>query len=136
MPIILLLGGTILAYWLFVDSLPPPIGKEPFPKNPWGDFEPGDRIIILGLPKSGKTYLAGKLTANVPRIVFFDPYHDYKEAGKATEISADELIENPKILNQSRFRYAVIPNEDDLDEQFDMVTRIVRAAGNCVYVME
>ncbi len=127
---------VVAAYLLWVSGVPNPILRESMPKKPLGDFIPGDRIIIIGLPLSGKTYLAGKLTANVPRILYFDPYHDYQEAAGAEEISADDLIENPRVLAKSTFRYAIIPDEDDIAMQLEEVVSIARAAGNLVLVMD
>lgn len=136
MPIILISVVLIAAYWIWVDGTPNPFVHEPYPRKPLGDFIPGDRIIIIGLPLSGKTYLAAKLTKDVPRIVYFDPYHDYSEIASAQEITADSLIENPNILNRNTFRLAVIPDEDELAMQLEEVCRVVRAAGNSVFVMD
>jgi adenylate kinase family enzyme len=127
---------VVAAYLLWVSGVPNPLVREKLPKKPLGDFIPGDRIIIIGLPLSGKTYLAAKLTANVPRILYFDPYHDYNEAAGAEEISADSLIENPRVLAKGSFRYAIIPDEDDIAMQLEEVVSIARAAGNLVLVMD
>jgi len=130
------LAVVVLGLFLWASGLPNPLVKEKLPPKPLGDFRPGDRIIIIGLPLSGKTFLAAKLTANVSRILFFDPYHDYAQAAGAEEVSADELIENPQRLAQARFRLAVIPDEADIAMQLEEVIRIARAAGNLVLVMD
>ena len=137
MPIFLISAAVLLGLFLWSDdeARPALMGSAKLPPNPVGDFIPGDRVIIIGLPLSGKTYLAGKLTKNVPRILFFDPYHDYAEYG-ATEIEADDLLADPTILNRSTFRYAIIPDEDDLAEQLDLCVKVARAAGNLVFVMD
>ena len=137
MPAVAIIVSVFLAYLLWADGQGTPfIGPPKIPKHPWGPFQPGDRVIIIGLPLSGKTYLAGKLTAPAKRILFFDPYHDYEEAAGAEEIAADDLIADPKILNKSEFRYAIIPDEDFLAEQLEDVVSIARAAGNLVLVMD
>jgi hypothetical protein len=140
MPVILFLGAAIAFAFYMAQSgvvFPERERAAKLPAKPLGpDFIKGDRIVIVGLPLSGKTYLAGKLTKDCPRILFFDPYHDYVEAAGATEISADELIENPKLLAASTFRYAVIPDEDDLAEQLYSVVKFARAAGDLVLVMD
>jgi len=106
------------------------------PPHPWGPFQPGDRVVIIGLPLSGKTYLAGKLTATAQRILYFDPFHDYREAAGATEIAANDLLSRPKLLAESTFRYAVIPDENELAEQLEDVVSLARAASNLVIVLD
>ncbi len=142
MPAIIGIIVVGLAYLLWASGIPNPLIKEKLPANPVGDFIYGDRVIIIGLPLSGKTYLAAKLTRNVPRILFFDPYHDYghgmdgEDAAGAEEIAADTLIENPRLLAKPRFRYAIIPDENDIAMQLEEVVMIARAAGNLVLVMD
>jgi hypothetical protein len=146
MPFVILIAGVVIAFLAWTQSSGTENalgGHVALPKQPLGnEFIRGDRVVIIGLPLSGKTYLATRLTASAPRILFFDPYHDYVEkaeevkAPPIAEISADELIENPKILNQSKFRLAIIPDEDDLAEQLDLVVRIARAAGDLILVMD
>lgn len=133
-----ILAIVLIAYWAWSDGQPNPFrGAPPLPRRPLGPFIPGDRVIVIGLPLSGKTYLVGKkLTVDCPRILFFDPYHDYNEMAGAEEISANKLIENPSILNKSTFRYAIIPDEDFIADQLDDSVRIARAAGNLVFVMD
>lgn len=136
MPIIAIFVAVAAGYLLWVSGMPNPLVREKMPAKPVGDFIPGDRIIIIGLPLSGKTFLAAKLTANVPRILYFDPYHDYQEAAGAEEIAADSLIENPRVLAKARFRYAVIPDENDIAQQLEDVVSLARATGNLVLVMD
>ena len=137
MPLLIAIAvGVSFVLWATGRPIIPQFGKVELPPNPLGQFRLGDRVIIIGLPLSGKTYLAGKLTKDVPRILFFDPYHDYKEAAKATEVKADDLIKNPKMLHTSRFRLSIIPNEDFLADQLEDCVSIARAAGNLVFVMD
>jgi hypothetical protein len=93
-------------------------------------------VVIIGLPMSGKSYLAAKLTKDAPRVLYFDPFHDYAETAGAVEISADSLIENPSQLNRSSFNFAIIPDEDDLAMQLEEVVKVARAAGDLVLVLD
>lgn len=137
MPILGIIAAVILAYWIWADGQPHPfLGQPKIPPHPWGEFIPGDRVIIIGLPLSGKTYLAAKLTKTAQRVLYFDPYHDYSDAADAIEITADQLIDDPKLLNVSEFRYAIIPDEDYMADQLEDVVTIARAAGNLVLVMD
>lgn len=139
MPLVVLTLGILIAYALWVTTPNAVAGLQPvkMPPHPWGTFIPGDRVIIIGLPLSGKTYLAARLTASAQRVLFFDPYHDYKEMAKAEEISADDLIADPtKYLHRSSFRYAIIPDEDALADQLEDVVSLARAATNLVLVMD
>lgn len=140
MPVIFASVAVLLAYLLWSEeeshSPEPLIGSAPIPKNPTGQFVKGDRVVIIGLPMSGKSYLAAKLTKDAPRVLYFDPFHDYAQTAGAVEISADALIERPTILNRSTFNFAIIPDEDDLALQLEEVVKVARAAGDLVLVLD
>jgi hypothetical protein len=137
MPILAAIAAIAVALYLWALDNAKGEGKRyALPVNPRGPFLNGDRIIIIGLPMSGKTTLAAKLTKDVPRILFFDPFHDYRTIAKAPEILADALIENPRMLDKPEFRYSIIPDEDDLGGQLESVVAIARAAGDMVFVMD
>lgn len=104
--------------------------------KPWGKFRPGDRLIILGLPFTGKSRLAAKLTEEADRVVYFDPMSDYSGYSNAKPVTVSELLENPSLLEEPRFRLAVIPNEDTLDDDLEDTIRLVRGAGNAILVFD
>lgn len=130
---LLAIGYGIYGYFTSQD------GKEDkgegFPINPWGPFKYFERVMIIGLPMSGKSYLAAKLTKPCPRVVYFDPAKDYAKLTGAKSITVDELFDNPAILDQKRFRIAIIPDSEP-EEVLEDVTAIVRAAGNLVFVLD
>lgn len=88
------------------------------------------------MPFTGKSKLAAKLTAEAERVVFFDPCHDYGAYAKAKEITVSQLLDNPKLLQQPSFRYAVIPNDETIDEDLYATITLVRAAKNAVIVLD
>jgi hypothetical protein len=136
MPILVAIGVFILAFaiWSYGTGTDPSGVK--IPPNPIGHFKLGERIIILGLPLSGKSTLAAKLTKDVPRLLFFDPFQDNDTIANVQKISMDELRENPKLLAKDKFRYAIQPGNETLVEDADEFISYARAAGNLVMVMD
>lgn len=132
------LAAVLLAFLIWVIGVyTERVPSKNIPKDALGPFRVGERIIILGIPMSGKTTLAATLTKSVKRIVYFDPFHDYAEIANAKAVKASELFKNPKILDQSEFRYAIQPDDTgDLAQDFDDTVMLVRAAGDMVFVMD
>lgn len=106
---------------------------------PWGELLPIDRVIILGIPYTGKTYFAAKLTKSARRVLYFDPYGDYHKAAGAVEFTVDELLASPEVLEKPRFKISVRPStEDDKDTAYDLdrVVNLARDIGEMVVVLD
>jgi hypothetical protein len=88
------------------------------------------------LPFTGKSRLAAKLTAQADRVVFFDPMNDYAQFAGAKEITVSQLLENPKLLETPKFRFAVIPDEENMIDELEDTIRLVRSASNAVLVFD
>jgi hypothetical protein len=120
------------AFW------PRPVDERPqgFPAKPLGSFRTFERIVVIGLPLSGKTTLAAKLTKGCPRVVYIDPENDYAALTGAVEIPADALLADPGILDKPTFRYAITFGEGEPPDYIADLTRIIRAAGDLVLVYD
>ncbi|MHB1843227.1 MAG: hypothetical protein ACYCWW_00150 [Deltaproteobacteria bacterium] len=106
--------------------------------QPWGTLEHTDRIVILGLPTSGKTWLAERLVAPAWRVVWFDPAGDYGKPGRV-EVTPDELERWPRLVNDPHLRLVVTPQGEtgrELAEDLTRVTNIVRKKGDLVFVAD
>lgn len=114
----------------------PPKPPETIKVRPWGKFKPGDRVIILGLPFTGKSRLAAKLTAEAERVVYFDPMQDYAAYANARQVTVSELLEKPDLLEAPKFRLAVIPNDETIADDLEDTVTLIRSATNLVFVMD
>jgi hypothetical protein len=104
--------------------------------RPWGKFRPGERVIILGLPFTGKSKLAAKLVEGADRVLFFDPCRDYANYAGAKEITVSQLMDNPKLLSQPRFRYSIVPESEDVEDELDDLIALARAVKNVLIVFD
>jgi hypothetical protein len=139
-----ILSGIVVAamamlFYKFWRDKPKP--KEPDKKSshPWGDLVKIDRIIILGMPFTGKTYFAAKLTKSADRVLFFDVVGDYRKAANSTEFTIDELEANPNVLDLPRFKISVRPSDDDeraIVADLERMLALAREKKNMVVVLD
>lgn len=97
-----------------------------------------DRVIILGVPLTGKTYFAAQLTKDCTRVIYFDPCGDYARYG-ATEFTVDELEAAQYILRKPAFKIAVRPNDDDsasMADDLERTVRLCRSVGHMTIVLD
>lgn len=82
--------------------------------QPWGPHLSGSsRVVILGLPESGKSTLVEKLTADAHRVIFFDAGgDDYDKPGRLV-LSVAELAKYPAFLNDPHCRIVIRPRARD-----------------------
>lgn len=96
--------------------------------NPYGRyFTPESRVIVLGLPRYGKTRLVRDvLTADCTRCIWHDVTgHDYYAPGRLP-LSITELEAHPDLLDADAVRIVVIAqNPGDPDSLADETSRIV-----------
>ncbi len=108
--------------------------------KPYGHhFVLGDHVGVVGVPGSGKTYLAKRLVASAPRVVFFDPKGEYEDNGEPIgpyEFHAD-LLEGDYVrwaIQAERFE------DGDVVEEFKHVARQVREGslrhGGVIFVCD
>ncbi len=100
--------------------------------QPWGQLKPTDKVLILGLPTSGKSTLAEKLVSDAHRVCWFDPAGDYSRPGRLT-LSPAELERWPQLLDDPHLRLVIEPEteeERDLGAEFKTVSTLVRHAGD------
>jgi hypothetical protein len=108
--------------------------------GPYGrHFKLGDHVGIVGVPGSGKTWLAKRLVAPAPRVVFFDPKGEYEENGEP--IFPQDF--HAGMLEGEYVRIAIQAerfDDGDVVEEFRHVTRQVREGsltfGGVVYVCD
>lgn len=113
--------------------MPAPLGYRT------GPFQVGDHWIIIGIPLSGKTWMARKLVSSCDRVVYFDVRAEYEENGRPIrpeDLQASDLDGQYLRLTVQAFRnpYRNVPDE------FIETTRIVREGaalyGPLVYVCD
>lgn len=96
--------------------------------NPYGLYlTPESRVIVLGLPRYGKTRLVrDRLTADCTRVIFHDVTgHDYYASGRLP-LSIDELERHSYLLNDEFVRIVVIArNAGDPEILRDESARII-----------
>jgi hypothetical protein len=100
--------------------------------QPWGQLAKGDKIVILGVPLSGKSTLAEKIVAGAWRVVWFDPAGDYGKPGRLS-LSPAELERWPRLLDDDHARIVINPKGEtdrELGDEFLAVTNLVRKAGD------
>lgn len=90
---------------------------------PLGPLDQRSHEIVLGVPGSGKTYLARERVGSVRRLVIFDPAGDYGDEGE--HMSAGDLADEPDAL-EGTFRRIVVKPDGELDVSEDF-TRTVAA---------
>jgi len=99
----------------------------------------GERVVVLGVPGTGKTTIVRELTADAPRCVWYDRALDY-EAPDRLCLTMAELRDNPLLLGSDLVRIAVSPT-DDQDEReeaadLDWLCKTVRKVGPIVLAMD
>lgn len=97
-----------------------------------------DRVIILGVPLTGKTYFAANLTKDCTRVIYFDPCGDYEKYG-AIEFTIDELEAAQHVLKQPKFKISLRPNDEDSSAMADDLHRMVtlcRSVGQMTIVLD
>jgi hypothetical protein len=110
---------------------------EALPANPRGPFREGERLIVIGLPMSGKTTLAAELTKDCPRLAFITTMQDDARMFKALPIPAETFLDDPKqFVGRARFRVAVVMDAGAEAEQLAAILHVMRAAGDCVVVLD
>jgi len=96
--------------------------------NPYGQyFTHESRVIVLGLPRYGKTRLVRDvLTADCTRVIWYDVTgHDYYAPGRIP-LSISELEAHPNLLESDVVRLVVIAqNPGDPDSLRDEAARII-----------
>lgn len=104
------------------------------PPQPLGPLHPRSHELVLGVPGSGKTYLARERLASVRRVVFLDPAGDYGDEGE--RVAAGDLT--PELLSGTVVRLVVEPGEDvaaDVRATIE-ACRAARDAGGLVLCLD
>jgi hypothetical protein len=77
--------------------------------QPYGPLEPCSHEVLLGVPRSGKTWHARERLASARRVVYFDVTgHDYASEGE--QVDPSDLT--PELLTGSVVRFVVTPGRD------------------------
>lgn len=86
---------------------------SPMPQ-PWGnDLTKTSREIIVGMPYSGKSTLAERLTRTAYRVVWFSPETDYEKPGRLV-VTMPQLKRYPDLLLDPHLRL-VVRNPENAD---------------------
>lgn len=96
--------------------------------QPFGQLDPASHEVILGVPRSGKSYRARERVASARRVVFFDPAADYGDEGE--RVFPSDLLASPELLAGTVVRLVVEPDGDDLAGDFATVVAACRAAAD------
>lgn len=105
--------------------------------TPWGVLRDDDRVAVVGLSGSGKSYFARRLVSPASRLVIWDVCGEYADA--AEPVTLAELLEAPELLLGDRVALAVRPgteDEEELAEETAALVSLVRRAGRCLLVLE
>jgi hypothetical protein len=153
----LFIGAAVLALLgvlLFRRRRPAPperqvVDRAPFP---WGDLGPSERVMVLGVSGTGKTFWVKKLLTGgatpsskpAERVLYGDPQGDYGDV--AEPITLAELRElADELAGGERFALAVqlegAGDDDDGDEealaaQVEELIGLARRIGGCVLVLD
>ena len=92
--------------------------------------------MILGLPLTGKSRLAAKLTEGADRVIFFDPMSDYAAYAGARQTTLNELAEHPEWLSEPRFRIAIVPDGEDYEGEVAETISIAYQVRNLILVFD
>lgn len=102
-----------------------------------------DRFGILGITGTGKSHFTKKRIVNpAERCVVWDIMGEYAEECSLDEVTFDELLTEPELLDNPNCRIAVVPewdNPKDLAEQFEAFAQMLRYANHstsCLGVIE
>jgi hypothetical protein len=107
--------------------------------QPWGDLLGEDHILVMGMPKCGKSPYAAKLVRRARRVVFWDAGGSW--SGEGEPVTAADLAEFPELLAGKVCRLVVIPTEDKagIAAEFSQVVQACRDAaqlGGLVLVID
>jgi len=92
-------------------------------------------IGIFGGAGSGKSYKCKLLIKSEKRLIVWDSMDEYSQDARCKRIDGDLHAVIQAVKNKT-FRVAYVPKYKDMENQFDMFCRIVRAVGNCRVVVE
>lgn len=98
--------------------------------QPWGPHLSGSsRVVILGLPESGKSTLVESLTRDAHRAIFFDAGgDDYAKPGRLV-LTAAELAHYPRLLSDPHLRLVIRPEGRDGKELAAEVHTLLETLG-------
>lgn len=105
--------------------------------TPWGVLRGDDRVAVVGLSGSGKSWFARQLVRPAARLVIWDLCGEYGDA--AEPVTLAELLEAPELLLGERVALAVRPGTEDEEElaaETDTLVTLVRRAGQCLLMLE
>lgn len=102
-------------------------------------IEETDNIVVMGMRKSGKTYLAQKLSDKFPRQIICDPMNEYY--GDVYCYSLKTLREKMAVIYENRpASYRIVfrfdPEEEDQIAIFNAVCKLVYFLGDCCFVAD
>ncbi len=93
-----------------------------------GPLDQRSHELVLGVPGSGKTHHVKARLARARRVVFFDPTgHDYSAEGE--QVTAGDLLDL-ELLRGAVCRLVVVPEADDVAEEFQATVAACRAAAD------
>jgi len=90
--------------------------------------------LIFGKRGSGKSYLAGKLIENEPRLIIFDVMSEYKDGVVFGTEDYDQFLEFWRHLYRKQFRIVYQPIIPDAEAEH--ICDLVYALGNCCFMIE
>lgn len=100
-------------------------------------LKPHDRVLILGITGSGKTYFARKrIVAKAARVVVWDPHREYETQQR---VSLDDLLERPEMLDAESLSISVTPDwktPKDLAAEFEVFADLLSTAEGVTAVID
>ncbi len=100
-------------------------------RNPYGpNFRLGYHGIILGIPGSGKSWLAKALTKDCKRVVYFDPHGDYEDLRGAEIVNPFDNERLIAALRPGKPVRVVIPaersDEREVKDEFEWLVKFLK----------
>src|SRR5574337_211293 len=111
-------------------------------RNPYGpDWSRVDHRIVLGVPGSGKSFLARKITRRCGRVIYFDPHGDYDSIKGIVLVEPFQAEYMERVLNEdSPIVRVCVPAErtsQDVKDEFNWTCDFVRWYNRgCVLVAD
>ena len=91
-------------------------------------------ILIFGKRGSGKSYLAGKLIENQPRLMIFDTMSEYEDGVVFGTEEYEQFLEFWRQVYRRQFRMIYRPIKPDAE--IEQICDLVYTLGNCCLLVE
>lgn len=119
-----LLVVALLALGSFAAGAAVARAGDPMPQ-PLGELMHNSHEIFLGLQQSGKTTRVRARVSDAFRVVIFSPTDDYVDCGDL--VAVEDLEEEPELLRGAVLRLVVIPEDEDVADEFNRLVAVLRA---------